>query len=99
MTVFDGSLLRAAPRVVWALWRSRHERAAKMHLGFHVLQGVAWPVHVFAFRAAPLLLQVDFVALPCYTFSREFTALRRRAPPRATRGLAVSPDGPKENMP
>ena len=40
LTAFDCTLIRAAPRVLWALWRGRHERAAKMHLEFHIVQGV-----------------------------------------------------------
>ena len=36
----DGTLLRALPRMVWALWQDEEHRAAKIHLEFDVLRGV-----------------------------------------------------------
>lgn len=39
LTAVDGSLLRAVPRMAWALWRrDEKNRAAKMHLIFDVLR-------------------------------------------------------------
>jgi len=36
---FDGSLLHALPKMVWALWLDEEHRAAKMHLQFNLLKG------------------------------------------------------------
>ena len=36
----DGTLLRALPKMVWALWIDEEHRAAKMHLQFHLAKGV-----------------------------------------------------------
>lgn len=36
----DGSLLRALPKMAWALWRNDKDRAAKLHLHFDVFKGV-----------------------------------------------------------
>jgi hypothetical protein len=36
----DGSLLRALPRMAWALWQDETHRAAKMHVAFAVFPGV-----------------------------------------------------------
>lgn len=35
----DGSLLKALPRMTWALWQDATHRAAKMHVAFAVLPG------------------------------------------------------------
>lgn len=44
LTVVDGTMLRALPRMTWALWRGEGERAAKAHLQLEVLKDTA--VHV-----------------------------------------------------
>jgi Transposase DDE domain len=36
----DGTLIRALPKMVWALWQDEEHRAAKMHLHFDILKGV-----------------------------------------------------------
>jgi hypothetical protein len=36
----DGTILKALPKMVWALWQDDQHRAAKMHLHFDVLKGV-----------------------------------------------------------
>ena len=36
----DGTLLKALPKMLWALWLDEDHRAAKMHLEFDVLKGV-----------------------------------------------------------
>lgn len=38
-TAVDGTLLHALPKMVWALWRDEHNRAAKLHLQFDLLKG------------------------------------------------------------
>lgn len=38
-TAVDGTLLRALPKMVWALWLNDDHRAAKMHLQFDLLKG------------------------------------------------------------
>lgn len=43
LTAVDGSLLKALPRMAWALWVDERHRAAKAHLQFDVLKGI--PVH------------------------------------------------------
>ncbi len=40
LTAVDGTLLRALPRMAWALWQDDQHRAAKMHLHFDVIQGI-----------------------------------------------------------
>jgi len=35
----DGTLLRALPKMVWALWRDEEHRAAKLHLHLDLLRG------------------------------------------------------------
>ncbi len=40
LTAVDGTLLRALPRMAWALWMDDRHRAAKLHLHFEVLTGV-----------------------------------------------------------
>jgi hypothetical protein len=39
-TAVDGTLIRALPSMVWALWRDDERRAAKLHLHFDLLKGV-----------------------------------------------------------
>jgi len=40
LTAVDGTLLHALPKMLWALWLSPEQRAAKMHLEFDILKGV-----------------------------------------------------------
>ncbi len=40
LTVADGTLLPALPRMTWALWRDETRRAAKAHVQFEVMKGV-----------------------------------------------------------
>lgn len=40
LTAVDGSLLRALPKMVWALWVDDEHRAAKMHLEYNIPKGV-----------------------------------------------------------
>ena len=35
----DGTLLKALPKMLWALWLDKDHRAAKMHLEFDILKG------------------------------------------------------------
>lgn len=46
VTVADGTLLKALPRVAWALWLNDGQRAAKAHLQFEVLKGAPSRVDV-----------------------------------------------------
>ncbi len=41
LTAVDGSVLRALPRMAWALWRDEKLRGVKLHLHFDVLNGVS----------------------------------------------------------
>lgn len=36
----DGTLLDALPRMLWAIWLSKHQHAVKIHLEFDILRGV-----------------------------------------------------------
>lgn len=38
-TAVDGTLLRALPSMVWALWLNENQRAAKLHMQFDLLKG------------------------------------------------------------
>jgi len=40
LTAVDGTLLKAAPRIAWALWLNGKQRAAKAHVQFEVVRGV-----------------------------------------------------------
>ena len=40
LTAVDGSVLRALPRMAWALWQDEQHRAVKLHLHFDVLSAV-----------------------------------------------------------
>jgi Transposase DDE domain len=40
LTAVDGSVLRALPRMAWALWMDEQHRGVKLHLHFEVLKGV-----------------------------------------------------------
>ena len=44
LTAVDGSLVRALPKMAWALWVDEKNRAARMHVVFEVLRGI--PVKV-----------------------------------------------------
>lgn len=39
LTAIDGSVLKALPRMAWALWQDKTHRGAKLHLHFDVLTG------------------------------------------------------------
>jgi len=40
LVAFDGSLLPALPKMIWALWLDQDHKAAKLHLEFDLLKGV-----------------------------------------------------------
>jgi hypothetical protein len=40
LTAGDGTVLKALPKMVWALWQDDEHRAAKLHLQFDVIKGV-----------------------------------------------------------
>lgn len=40
LVAFDGSLLPALPKMIWALWLDDNHRAANLHLEFDILKGV-----------------------------------------------------------
>jgi hypothetical protein len=40
LTAVDGTILKALPKMAWALWMDERHRGAKMHLHFSVLKGV-----------------------------------------------------------
>ena len=40
LVAFDGSLLPALPKMIWALWLDENHKAAKLHLEFDLLKGV-----------------------------------------------------------
>jgi hypothetical protein len=40
LTAVDGSLLRAMPKMAWALWKDESNRAVRMHIHFDVFKGV-----------------------------------------------------------
>jgi len=41
LTAVDGTILKALPKMAWALWMDDKHRAAKLHLHFEVLKSVA----------------------------------------------------------
>jgi len=40
LTAVDGTILRALPKMTWALWQDEQHRGVKLHLHFDVLRGV-----------------------------------------------------------
>ena len=40
LTVVDGTILPALPRIVWALWKDEEHRGVKAHVQFEMLKGV-----------------------------------------------------------
>ena len=46
LTVVDGTILPALPRMTWAIWLGDHDRAAKAHVQFEVLKGAAVGVQI-----------------------------------------------------
>ncbi len=40
LVAVDGSLLKALPKMLWALWLDEDHRAAKIHLEFNLLKGI-----------------------------------------------------------
>jgi hypothetical protein len=40
LVAVDGSVFRALPKMVWALWMDQNHRGVKLHLHFNVLKGV-----------------------------------------------------------
>lgn len=42
----DGTLIKALPKMLWALWMDEDHRAAKMHLEFDLLKGIPLEAHV-----------------------------------------------------
>jgi hypothetical protein len=52
LTAVDGSLLRALPRMAWAVWQDDAHRAAKMHVAFAVFEGVPTKVALTAGNAS-----------------------------------------------
>jgi hypothetical protein len=48
----DGTLLKALPRMAWALWQSPQQRAAKVHVAFAVFPGVPEQVSVTSANAS-----------------------------------------------
>ena len=52
LTVVDGTLLPALPRMTWAVWMGDTDRAAKAHVDFEVLKGAPSEVEITAGVAA-----------------------------------------------
>jgi hypothetical protein len=48
LTAVDGSVLRAMPKMAWALWRDENNRAVRMHVHFDVFKGIPTQVSVTA---------------------------------------------------
>jgi hypothetical protein len=46
LTLVDGSLLRALPRMAWALWVDENNRAAKLHVCFEALKSAPTQIDV-----------------------------------------------------
>ena len=40
LVAVDGTLLKALPKMLWALWLDEDHRAAKVHLEFDILKGI-----------------------------------------------------------
>jgi hypothetical protein len=52
LTVVDGTILPALPRMTWAVWLSDTDRGAKAHVDFEVLKGAPCGVEITAGAAA-----------------------------------------------
>lgn len=68
----DGTILKALPKMAWALWQTRH-RAVKMHLQFDVIKGV--PLNATITPAAssePAQLRIMLQAGRLYVIDRGY---------------------------
>jgi hypothetical protein len=73
LTAIDGSLLKAIPKMTWALWMDEKNKAAKMHLAFEVLRGI--PIAVSLTRgSAPERTEFRALLQPgrLYVFDRGY---------------------------
>lgn len=52
VTLTDGTLLKALPRIAWALWTSEEQHAAKAHVQFEVLKGAPCRADITAAKAS-----------------------------------------------
>ncbi len=51
LTAVDGTLLHAMPKMLWALWLDKENKAAKMHLEYNILKGIPTAATVTAGNA------------------------------------------------
>lgn len=75
LTAVDGTILRALPRMAWALWEDDDHRGVKMHLHLEVLKGV--PVDATLTPAAcsePEQLQLTLQPGRLYVFDRGYAS-------------------------
>lgn len=73
LTAVDGTLIRALPKMVWALWLDEEHRAAKMHLEYEVIKGA--PVHATitdANTSEGHVLRANLAAGKLYTIDRGY---------------------------
>jgi len=46
LTAFDGTLLPALPKMLWALWLDEKHKAAKLHLEFNIVKGAPTKAYI-----------------------------------------------------
>ena len=91
----DGTVLRALPRMVWALWQDESHRAVKIHLHFDVLKGVQGKKNPAESQERTTTALADSstrarqVILPALTWLSLVGLLASRARLRFTRQLPV----------
>ncbi len=75
LTAVDGSLLRALPRMTWALWQDERHRAAKLHLHFEVARGIPVDASITCGQASEIRqLRTSLEAGRLYVLDRGYAA-------------------------
>lgn len=77
LVAVDGTLLRALPKMAWALWQNEKNRAAKLHLHFDVFKGVPEDAKTTAGNASePGTLREMLKACRLYVIDRGYASFQ-----------------------
>jgi len=76
LTVVDGTVLPALPRMTWALWLGDRRRGAKAHIQFEIVKGAAVAAEVTEGNASEIeRLRANLEAGRLYVFDRGYRSL------------------------
>jgi len=75
LTATDGTLLKAVPRMAWALWLNETKRAAKAHVQFEVVKGVGVDMELTPGNSSEREVLADRIeAGRCYIVDRGYVS-------------------------